>query len=83
MPIPFRDAEDIGALGAAAFLKIGPTSVGSGFVGALFLMNARGEPLEFAYNRVETPDTVLWRPADLRRHAERRLVTSLLTISGR
>lgn len=83
MPIPFRDADEVDALGAAAYLKIESDESGGTHQGALFLINARGEPLEFAYNRVETPDTFLWRRADLRRHAERRLVTSLLTVCGR
>jgi hypothetical protein len=83
VPIPFRDAEDVEALGAAAFLKMEADERGTRYRGALFLINARGEPLEFAYNRVETPETFLWRPADLRRHAQRTLTTSLLTVCSR
>jgi hypothetical protein len=83
VPIPFQDAEDVEALGAAGFLKIEPSGTGAGYRGALFVMNVRGEPLEFAYNQVETPDTFLWRPLDLRRHAERKLTASLFTICGR
>jgi hypothetical protein len=83
VPIPFQDAADVEALGAAAFLKVEPVSGGAGYLGALFLINARGEPLEFAYNRVEVPQTFLWRRRDLRRHAERKLVASLLTVCGR
>src|SRR5438874_9054579 len=77
MPIPFRDAADLDALGAAAFLKIEPAPGGSGFMGALFLVNGRGEPLEFVYNQVATPQTFLWRQADLHRHAARKLAASL------
>jgi len=98
VPIPFQDATDVEALGAAAFLKVEPApewgsrtggapdrpAGGSGYVGALFLVNARGEPLEFAYNRVSVPPhTFLWRTRDLRRHAERKLVASLLAVCGR
>jgi hypothetical protein len=84
VPIPFRDAEDVEEFGAAAFLKIEPAASGTGYVGGLFLTTARGEPLEFVYNRVETPDAgFLWRPADLRRHAERTLTASLLTTCAR
>ena len=78
MPIPFRDADDLEDLGAVAFLKIERSARDSVSLGALFVTNARGEPLEFAYNLIETPHTFLWRPADLRRHAERKLVVSLL-----
>jgi hypothetical protein len=81
--IPFRDAEDVGSLGAAAYLKVEPVGGGTALRGALFLISARGEPLEFAYNRVQLPETFLWRRAELRRHAERKLVASLLTICGR
>lgn len=83
MPIAFQDAIDLEELGAAAFLKIEPVAGGSEFLGALFIVNARGEPLEFAYNRIELPETFLWRRADLRRHAERKLTASLLTICSR
>lgn len=83
MPIPFQDAEDLETLGAAAFLTIEATGDGTGYRGALFLVNARGEPVEFAYNRVELPETSLWRRTDLRRHAERTLATSLFTVCAR
>jgi hypothetical protein len=78
VPIPFRDADDLEELGTAAFLKIEPSARDSVYLGALFVVNARGEPIEFAYNLIETPHSFLWRPADLRRHAERKLTASLL-----
>jgi hypothetical protein len=81
VPIAFRDAIDVEELGPAAFLKIEPAADGVEYLGGLFLINARGEPLEFAYNRVVLPETFLWRRADLRRHAERRLTISLLSIA--
>ena len=80
MPIPFRDVDDADQLGAAAFLKIEPSARDATYLGALFLIDARGQPLEFAYNLVETPHTILWRPTDLKRHAERELTASLLSI---
>jgi hypothetical protein len=88
VPIPFSDVDDLEALGAAGYLKIesspaGANGSGLGAVGALFLVNARGEPLEFAYNRVAVPNTFLWRQADLQRHAHKKLVTSLLAICVR
>ena len=33
-----------------------PDAAGRGYRGALFQINARGEPVEFTYNRVETPE---------------------------
>ncbi|NOT57129.1 MAG: hypothetical protein HOP18_21215 [Deltaproteobacteria bacterium] len=83
MPIPYRDAEDLDELGTVAYLKIEPLVNGAGFLGALFLMNARGEPVEFTYNRIDTPNTFLWRQDDLRRHAARKLVTSLFALCPR
>lgn len=82
MPIPFRDVDDVEELGAAAFLKLETSASGPGYLGALLLVNARGEPLELTYNRVETPHTFLWRPGDLRRHAERKLVASILSLAA-
>src|SRR5919197_4701915 len=83
MPIPYRDADDLDELGTVGYLKIEPTVSGSGYVGALFLINARGEPVEFTYNRIETPHTFLWRQDDLRRHAARKLTASLFSLCPR
>ena len=83
MPVPFRDAEDIDQLGAGAYLKVDADATGRVHRGALFFINARGEPLEFTYSRVETPNTLLWRKDDLRRHATRKLTTSLLSTASK
>lgn len=83
MPIPYRDQEDIEELGSAAFLRIEPQTTPDGFRAALFQINARGEPIEFTYNRVQTPSTFLWRPADIQRAAARRLAVSLFALSPR
>lgn len=80
MPIPYRDADDLDELGVAGYLKIEPLSVGYGYTGALFLINARGEPIEFTYNRIGTPHTFLWREHDIKRHASRKLTVSLLSL---
>ena len=83
MPIPFRDADELEELGAAGYLKIEPSATEPGYLGALFLINARGEPIEFTYNRIETPHTFLWRKDDIRRHAARKLTASLLSLCPR
>ena len=83
MPIAFRDALDVEELGPAAYLALEPELDGRALHGALFLVDARGEPLEFVYNRVELPETFLWRRADRRRHAARRLPVSRLTAGPR
>ncbi|RJX26563.1 MAG: hypothetical protein C4554_05605 [Dethiobacter sp.] len=80
MPIPYRDADELNDYGIAGYLTIQPAKEGSGYLAALFLINARGEPLEFTYNRIETPHTFLWRQADIRRHAVKKITTSLLSL---
>lgn len=83
MPIPYRDADDLDEFGTVAYLKIEPLPQNAGYLGALFLINARGEPIEFTYNRIDTPQTFLWRHEDLRRHAARKLTASLFSLCPR
>src|SRR5919201_2737041 len=80
MPIPFSDPEEVDGLGSAAFLKVELWLDGAGCLCALLVISARGEPLEFGYNRVRVPQPFLWREADLRRYTERRLTASLLSV---
>jgi hypothetical protein len=81
VPIAFSDSDELGLdLGTAAFLKVISSSDGGCSIGALLAINARGEPLEFAYNRVRVPQAFLWREADLRRYVQRRLTASLLSV---
>lgn len=82
MPISFRNDDDIEELGQAGYLKVETCADGQ-FLGALFLVNARGEPVEFTYTKVETPSTFLWRQQDIRSHAVRTLVTSLFSTCPR
>ena len=71
MSIPFRAARGDDDR-AAAFLRVIRDEAG-GYDGALFVMNARGEPLEFVSSRIEAPRTRLWRQEDLQRRAAREL----------
>jgi hypothetical protein len=83
VPIPFNDVDEVDAaegLGSAAYLTLEPTLDHACCLGALLVISARGEPLEFGYNRVRVPDPFLWRQADLRRHVQRRLAASLLSV---
>src|SRR4030042_6616808 len=80
MPIPYHDADELNDLGIAGYLKIQPVQDEAGYLAALFLINARGEPIEFTYNRIETPHTFLWRQADIHRHAIRKLTASLFSL---
>ena len=83
MPVPYRDADEVDEWGTAAFLLLEAVPDRAGYRGALFQINARGEPIEFTYNRVATPNTFLWRPADLRRAALKGLTASLLDACSR
>ena len=83
MPIPFRDQDDVEDLGVAAYLRLEADADRPGYRGALFQVNARGEPVEFTYNRVGTPSSFLWRPGDLRRSALKKLTASLLATCSR
>jgi len=78
MPIRFMDQDDIEELGNAAFLRIEVDTVEPGFIGALLQINARGEPVEFTYSRVVTPEAFLWRAGDLERSALKKLCMSLM-----
>jgi hypothetical protein len=80
VPIPFTDVEDFGELASAAYLKLESSPDYACCVGALLVISARGEPLEFGYNRVRVPQVRLWREADLRRYVQRRLTASLLSV---
>jgi hypothetical protein len=77
MSIPFRSPSEDDAR-AAAFLRVIRDEAG-GYDGVLFVMNPKGEPLEFVYSRIETPRTLLWRRHDLRRRAARELTTALFS----
>jgi hypothetical protein len=77
VPIDFRDAADFAELGTAAFLRIEREASSRGFRGALLVINARGEPLDFVYCRVETKYSSLWRARDIARHATKELAKSL------
>jgi len=81
MAIPYHDTDELSDLGIAGYLKIKSLQEGTGYIAALFLINARGEPIEFTYNQIETPHTFLWRKNDIRRYAVKKLVVSLLSLS--
>ena len=73
MPIPFRDLGEGEPSGVAGFLRFIDEPDGRGIRGALFIMSARGEPVEFAYTRIKLRSGVLWRPG----HARSRSVSAL------
>ena len=77
MPIPFRDLGEDEPSGVAGFLRFISEPDGGGIRSALFIMSARGEPIEFAFTRVDVPSGVLWRPGHARRQAVFALTKAL------
>ncbi len=47
--------------------------------GALFLVNSRGEPMDFSFARVDVHASFLWRPGESRRQAVVALSRTLFT----
>ena len=77
MPVPFQDLRNEDDLGWAAYLRFVSEEDGRGIRGALFLVNARGEPVEFAFSRIDVPASFLWRSGEARRHAVASLAVAL------
>ncbi len=59
MPVPFRDADEVEAPGAAEYLKIDASQDGGVLRSALFPVNARGEPVESTYEDMLPPYAAL------------------------
>jgi hypothetical protein len=78
MPIPFRDLREEDSLELAGYLRFVDEENGRGIRGALFLVNARGEPVDFAFSRIDVPASFLWRAGEARRHAVASLAGTLL-----
>lgn len=83
MPIPFRDAEEIEELGAAAFLRFIRDTAGNAVVGGVLLVDARAEPLELVHHWMALPGGTLWSSAEAWRSAGRRLTAELCRALGR
>lgn len=66
MAIPFRDLTDEEFQGTAGYLKFIRLAEKNYWLGTLFLIDSRGEPVEFTYASVREPSSFLWRPEDLR-----------------
>lgn len=77
MPIPFRHLDEDGPVGMAGYLRFIDESNNKGIRGALFIMSTRGEPLEFAFTRIDVPGGVLWRPNQARHRSVSLLARAL------
>ena len=80
MPIPFRDLTGDESPGTAGYLKFLPRAAGDVWLGALFVMDERGEPVEFTHARIRAPKALLWRPADVQAYCIRSICVSIFDI---
>src|SRR5260221_3569765 len=83
MPVPFRDAAELEAGGTAAYWRVTPGRTGSERLAGLLQINAKGEPVEFAFSTVQVPSGALWRAGEAERGGLRSLTTSLFQASQR
>ena len=79
MPIPFQD-QDTDPAGTAGFLKFLTHTAKGVWLGALFVMNSRGEPVEFTHARVSSPNPLFWRPDHLRTRCLESLCASMFDV---
>ncbi len=77
MPIPFRDLREDDCLDLAGYLRFIGEEDGRGIRAALFLVNARGEPIDFAFSRMDVSASFLWRTGEAKRNAVSRLAATL------
>ncbi len=78
MTIPYRSVPDEDERGmSGGFFRLLEVDRDTNLA-ALLLIDARGEPLEFTYNRAEVKHRLLWRERDLHRAVTRELLASLL-----
>jgi hypothetical protein len=75
--IPYQLREHEKDLTAVFFRVLRSRKSPQSFVAGLLLIDARGEPLEFTYSKVEAGHRFLWRDSTLRAGAKRELAAAL------
>lgn len=60
MPVPYRRPAPTTVQSSIGYVKVIRTDGAKALLGALLLLDSRGRPLEFVYNRLETPGGFLW-----------------------
>lgn len=63
--------------GFVGYLKLTSEPDGHGMRGALFLVNSRGEPIDFSFSRVDVQASFLWRSGEARIRAVAELLRVL------
>lgn len=81
MPVPFRDQTENESHGLAGYLRFVVEPGERGIRAALFYVNSRGEPIDFSFNRIDTPASFLWRTDEIRRRAVTTLAKALFVAS--
>lgn len=82
MTIPFRSFA-IEEAGLAAYLRVLSTLGDEGEThGALLVVNAIGEPVEFCFAALKPPTSALWRPGDRSRRTAAALTRALFEECG-
>jgi hypothetical protein len=79
MSIPFQDLREEAPPGLVAYLRFVQEDGGRGLRAALFVVNSRGEPVDFSFARIDVHTSFLWRPGDSHRQAVATLARTLFT----
>ena len=77
MPVPYRKIPRAAQEGVAAFVDVARARAQRQIVGALLLIDGRGQPLEFVQNAVDVPGGFLWPEDKVRSVGTVALVHSL------
>ena len=77
MPVPYRKLPRAAQEGVAAFVDVVRARTARQIVGALLLIDGRGQPLEFVHNVVDVPGGFLWPEDKVRAVGTTVLVHSL------
>jgi len=83
LPIPFRDLNEDENSGVVGYLRFVDEPDGKGMRGALFVISARGEPLDFSFTRIDLHGGFLLRAGESRRQAVTALTKSLFQSASR
>lgn len=83
MPITFRDHAEVEDVGLVGYLRFVADEQSASVRGALFIINGRGEPVDFSFSRAGIQASFLWRNGEAQRHAIRALSASLFSGCGK
>jgi hypothetical protein len=79
MAIPFHDLRSDDSNALAGYIRFIEEAEQRGIRGALFIVNARAEPVDFTFSRGDVAASFLWRPGEARRQAIASLAVALFS----